>query len=76
MQTIYSLGCKTLRQIMTLTSTCQSLLLILGLFFTGELVERPGCSIGVQGRELLRFQLLLDAVILTAACRHCKEKQL
>lgn len=76
MHAIYSLGCKTLLQIMTLTSTCQSLLLILGLFFTGELVEGPGCSIGVQGRELLRFQLLLDAVVLAAACRHCKGRRL
>lgn len=60
-------------QLMTLTLTCQPFLLILGLFFSGELVESTGCSIRVQWRELLRLQLLLDAVVLTAARRHCKE---
>jgi len=60
-------------QLMTLTLTCQPFLLILGLFFSGELVESTGCSIRVQWRELFRLQLLLDAVVLTAARRHCKE---
>lgn len=40
-------------QLMTLTLTCQPLLLILGLFLSRELVESTGCSIGVEWRELL-----------------------
>jgi len=71
--TAHSLGCKTLLQttMLIFIFTCQPLFLVLGLFFPGELVEGAGWSLGGQGRELLRLQLLLDAVILTAAGRHC-----
>lgn len=37
-------------------------------------MEGSGCSLGGQRRELLRLQLLLDAVILAAAGGHCGER--
>lgn len=55
--------------------TCQPFLLMLGLFFSVERVECPRRAIREKRRELLRLQLLLDAMELTAAGWHCGENK-
>lgn len=48
---------------------------MLGLLLPVERVESPRWTVGEQWRELLRLKLLLDAVKLTAAGGHCRERQ-
>lgn len=42
-----------------------------GLLFPVQSVEGPRWTVGEKRRELLRLELLLDAVELTAAGGHC-----
>lgn len=51
--------------------TCQPFLLVLGLLFFAEGVKRPRWAVWEKRREFLRLELLLDAVKLAAAGRHC-----
>lgn len=55
-------------------STCQTFLLMFSLLLSVEVVEGPRRTVGEKWRELLRLKLLLDAVELTAASRHCRQK--
>lgn len=50
--------------------TSEALLLVTSLLFAVELVEGTWAAIGEDGRELLRLQLLLDTMELTATRRH------
>lgn len=51
--------------------TCQPFLLMFGLLFFVEGVKRPRWAVWEKRREFLRLELLLDAMKLTAAGRHC-----
>lgn len=51
--------------------TCQPFLLMFGLLFFTEGVKSPRWAVWEKRREFLRFELLLDAMKLTAAGRHC-----
>lgn len=53
--------------------TCETLLLMFGLLLPVERVESPRWTVGEQRWEFLGLKLLLDAVELTAAGRHCRE---
>jgi len=46
-----------------------------GLLLPVERVEGPRWAVGEIGRELLRLELLLDSVKLTAAGRHCTQRE-
>lgn len=53
--------------------TCQPFLLMFGLLFSVEGVECPRWAVWEKWREFLRLELLLDAMKLTAAGRHCEQ---
>lgn len=46
-----------------------------GLLLPVECVEGPRWTVGEKRWELLRLKLLLDAVELTAAGRHCRRRE-